>query len=246
MEQSSDVDSAALRTGLVPVLGQGIIPGICDDGFDVFLPSFGQGPNTGFLPEFLLDEKAPGYVKTNEFLQAEADASIFVLGANSGREGFVAPVLREQAKTISKNILAMVQGRKRHYNPHKPFKGSLNVGSNPMTIKIGNGNGSYMIWNNLPQPDKTLINSCGFPCCPCTCAAAGCNPAGCFLCGFCCAAPEGERVAKAYELILGTAGVKAFPAMIGNTKYATFGSKSLKASPPLDAPGQNVMPKSIP
>jgi NADH dehydrogenase FAD-containing subunit len=172
--------------------------------YDVFIPTFAQGPNTQFLEgTAALNERRQ--IIANDKLQCEEHPEIF--GVNVTTQPLVGhPVsarVAAQAKTCVKNAALFLDGKQPEKHVDKesppPAKYGDGIDSVPMTVKFGHGPGAFMMWNTnaLPMPMKCcccLPCGGGFPCCPppcCWCCGKGC--AGCF--GNCCGPVESESAA---------------------------------------------------
>jgi len=175
-------------SGMAP-MEYSLEPGATDDvNYDVYLPSFSQGPNTKFLQSEdnsgLLDEA--GKLRVNSFLQSEVSPEIFAVGVSNVIESFVGmPKLEAQWQTVTSNVQATLTGK-----PLKPHKEGAPFMKLPFMVTIGHGSTGYGWWdfNSLPPPCKVCCcgGYCGFPCCPpcwpcCACAGCGCCPFG--FCG---------------------------------------------------------------
>jgi NADH dehydrogenase FAD-containing subunit len=171
--------------------------------YDVFLPTFAQGPNTQFLEgTTALDDRRR--IVANDKLQCEAHPEIF--GVNVTTQPLVGhPVssrVTAQAKTCVKNAALFLEGKPTQTHVDKESPPPLKDENGllvPMTVKFGHGPGAYMMWNTdaLPMPLKCcccIPCGGGFPCCPppcCWCCGKGC--AGCL--GNCCGPVESESAA---------------------------------------------------
>lgn len=188
--------------------------GVTPDGleYDVFIPAFGQGVLTDFLPKDLVTDK--GMVETNDKLQSVKAPEIFAVGVNTSGQGFNVSLLIKQAQDVAANAVALVQGKT--LTPHKP-ESTINWGDRPLNVKVGHGKGGYIFWDveQFPPPMKVMTcnGTCGFPCCPLPCCwpcgLAGLMP-DCYVCGTCCGPCEGENVMLAFVKFMGPGGVKAF------------------------------------
>ena len=172
-----------------------------DDGesldFDVYIPCFPVGPNTGSLVSSkrdLLDAK--GALLTNESLQSTSHPEVFGVGITSTKvPGHpVSARITAASQHCALQALAVIEGK-----PVQVFKdkGAPPPMAHPMNVKIGHGPGGYLIWTSLPGPAKVCCCQCcqgGFPCCPppcCWCCVAGCSG----VCGTCGGPAEGEAPA---------------------------------------------------
>jgi len=211
--------------GMCPMLGGGSIEMASGNiKFDVFLPAFYQGPNTQFLRGEWKDQGTSN-VKTNEYLQCCAASEVFAIGLNSTGEGFVAPKIEAQCATVLTNIQNL--SAMKPLQKHKPFEPKMDLNAQPMVTKIGNKDG-YLFFENLPACGSCCVRLCGFPfALPC-CLAAKCDIQACFLCGFCGCKPDPATSQKAYLKIMGVAGIKHAPNLMGGPFYAQFGT-----APPL-------------
>lgn len=161
--------------------------------YDVFLPMYSQGPNTGFFKGVpnLLDER--GQVKVNQHLQSEGFAEIFAIGVHNIDEGFIGMVkLDAQWNCVTANVKAQLEGK-----PLRPHKEGMPNMKYPPLLFIGHGQGGWasLDFTALPAPLKCCC-CCGlggFPCCPPPCCWPLCGPCPC---GYCCGKPEGEAPAK--------------------------------------------------
>jgi len=213
-----------------------------DDGttleYDVFIPAFGQGVQTAFLPSSLLDKK--GAVVTNQFLQSTSAPEIFAVGVNSTGQGFSAPKLDQQAKDAGKNAVKVaLEGPSAALAPHKENQPSKDWGNRPMTVKIGYGPGGYIFWDAEQfDPAFTTITCKGqggfplWPCVCCWCCAGSCSHA----CGTCGSECEGEPAARFYQNFFGTGGVGLFTKMFGLKGFgkAPAGGGPVKAEAPME------------
>jgi len=167
-------------------------PGWIDNiKYDVYLPSFSQGPNTKFLASdsALLDDS--GRLRVNSFLQSEVSPQIFAIGVSNADEPcIVMPKLEAQWKSVTSNVVAMLDGTP--LNPHKEGAPFMKL---PPMLLIGHGSTgyAYIDFDNMPPPVKVCCcgGYCGFPCCPpcwpcCACAGCGACP-----CGWCLRPAEG-------------------------------------------------------
>eukprot|EP00930_Biecheleria_cincta_P023018 TRINITY_DN16683_c0_g2_i1.p1 TRINITY_DN16683_c0_g2~~TRINITY_DN16683_c0_g2_i1.p1 ORF type:complete len:456 (+),score=102.93 TRINITY_DN16683_c0_g2_i1:85-1368(+) len=160
--------------------------------YDVFIPSFMQGPNTQFFAgaEGVLNDRKQ--IIANECLQSEKHPEIFAVGTSTVlvKRHPVSATIGEQATTAAVNAVNFLEG--------KPLKKHVEKGmsAQPMSIKIGHGVGGYMFWDSsaIPAPAKCcccLPCGGGFPFCPppcCWCCCKGCSG----LWGNCCKPYEGE------------------------------------------------------
>merc|ERR1740121_48254 len=169
-------------------------PGNCTVGggtiaYDVFLPSYSQGPNTKFLQSGggLLDNK--GRIVVNEFLQSTTCPEIFAVGVSNVDEPFIGiPKLEGQWKSAAANTKALLSGKamKKHTEGNPGMK-------LPPVIQIGRGKGGWanMDFSNLPGSVKCCC-CCGlggFPCCPPPLCWPCCHPC---CCGYCGGTPAGS------------------------------------------------------
>mmetsp|Transcript_15552 Transcript_15552/g.41999 ORF Transcript_15552/g.41999 Transcript_15552/m.41999 type:complete len:412 (-) Transcript_15552:765-2000(-) len=161
--------------------------------YDVFLPMYSKGPNTGFLTGMpkVLDGK--GNVMVNKHLQSQACPEIFAIGVHNIDEGFISMAkLDAQWKTVAANVKALLQGKA--LAPHKEGAPFMKV---PPLIFIGHGKGGWAALDFAQMPPPVKCCCCcglgGFPCCPPPCCYPLCGPCPC---GYCCCKPEGEGPAK--------------------------------------------------
>mmetsp|Transcript_100834 Transcript_100834/g.280881 ORF Transcript_100834/g.280881 Transcript_100834/m.280881 type:complete len:419 (-) Transcript_100834:389-1645(-) len=160
--------------------------------FDVYLPSFMQGPNTAFLegiPGVLNDKKQ---IQVNEFLQSKAHKEIFTIGCGDVDEGFIAArKLQNMAKDTAVNVAAFLAGK-----PMKAHKDAMPAVTRPPMIKIGHGPGGYMWFDMdmMPLPAKccSCWGAAGFPFCPPPCCWCCCKGS----CMKCCGECGGEATAR--------------------------------------------------
>ncbi|CAE7235170.1 ptaL [Symbiodinium sp. CCMP2592] len=159
--------------------------------FDVYIPCFAMGANTGYLKSsdsnFL---GARGIMPVNECMQSSVHPE--VLGVNVTNKKIVGHpvtvIISAAATHCAKQALAILEG--------KPPKAWVppKEGIHPMNVKMGHGPGGYMVWAGLPAPAHVcccLPCGGGYPCCPppcCWCCVPGCSGA----CGTCGSPPEGE------------------------------------------------------
>jgi NADH dehydrogenase FAD-containing subunit len=187
---SSDAPPAAkLDTGSLTVNGEAL-------KYDVYLPMFGQGPNTQFLTGIpgLLDDR--GFVKVNEFLQSRDQPSIFTVGVGDNKESYIGIAkLEAQYNDVAANIKAYFAQK-----PMKPHKEGAPFMKNPPWLPIGVGKDAWLAFDfdQLPPPLKCCCccGLCGFPFCPPPCCWCKCSP---FCFGYCCCPPEGNGPASAME-----------------------------------------------
>jgi NADH dehydrogenase FAD-containing subunit len=126
--------------------------------FDLLIESHAEGPNSGFLPSELLDDK--GFVKVNDFLQT-AYPSVFALGDVSAYDHVKTYTkIADQLPTIVKNVDALLL--KKQLTAHKrnaSFYGQL---KGPLLVAFGhdlpNGVG---VGPDLPG----FLGICCFACC---------------------------------------------------------------------------------
>ncbi|KAJ8602250.1 hypothetical protein CTAYLR_003629 [Chrysophaeum taylorii] len=192
--------------------------------YDVFLPAFGQGLATDFLPDDLLNAK--GEIMTNDCLQSKEHPEIFAIGVNDKGQGFSAPKLDKQANDTAANAVNFVLGKP--LKPHAPLHPEKDWAVRPMTVKIGYG--EYIYWD-ATQFDPvfkcmTCDGKCGFPCGPPICFWLCGNCTAPFACGLCGSECEGKRPAEFYTNCMGIGGVKIFAPMFGMTGFTN--------NPPLD------------
>mmetsp|Transcript_86059 Transcript_86059/g.200103 ORF Transcript_86059/g.200103 Transcript_86059/m.200103 type:complete len:420 (+) Transcript_86059:62-1321(+) len=193
-------------TGAVPkgVLGGGLEPSFTAGSvqletgelvsYDVFLPSFAQGPNTEFLQRSgVLNER--GQIKVNNCLQCTDHPEIFGVAVTTVPPNGhpVSMMVGAQAETCAQNAKLFLNGKKLVPSTQKGL-------ARPMNVKIGSGPGGFLIWDTemLPCPMKLLccVPCGGFPCCPPPCC--WCGP-GCSTClGNCCGPVEGEGGARLF------------------------------------------------
>eukprot|EP00038_Savillea_parva_P006139 m.161902 g.161902 ORF g.161902 m.161902 type:complete len:427 (+) comp12124_c0_seq1:475-1755(+) len=185
---------------------------------NVFLVAFSTGLHTDILPDSMLVAQGPRVVNTNECLQSKQHPEVFAIGVNATGEGFSSPFLEQQAKDVVANLNRFLA--KQPLQPHEkpgPLK-DKDWGKAPPTIKLGNGPGAYLMFDNLPGSQAAMLKCCGGPFCPPPCCWPCCGIPG--LCGWCCAKPWGTGPMKAYLGCFGVAGIKMFAKNFG---YKGFG-----------------------
>lgn len=116
---------------------------------------------------------------------------IFAIGVSNADEPcIVMPKLEAQWKSVTSNVVAMLDGTQ--LNPHKEGAPFMKL---PPMLNIGHGSTgyTYIDFDNVPPPVKVCCcgGYCGFPCCPpcwpcCACAGCGACP-----CGWCLRPAEG-------------------------------------------------------
>jgi hypothetical protein len=178
----------------------------------LFLVRDVQGLNTEIMPDDLLTSGRLRAIDTNEFLQSKTRPEIFAIGVNGTNEGFSAALLGNQAKSVVKNVNLFL--KKSPLVPHKMPSAlkDLNWGTVPPSIKLGSGEGGYLIFTNLPFPMSCMLTCCGAPFCLPPCCYPCCGGWGVrgFF-GWCCGAPAGFSVMTGYLACCGVGGVKKFP-----------------------------------
>eukprot|EP00438_Fugacium_kawagutii_P013711 Skav202234 [mRNA] locus=scaffold2988:178877:179722:+ [translate_table: standard] len=161
--------------------------------FDVYMPCYPVGPNTGILSSSQQILDAKGALLTNDCLQSTAHPEIFGVGISSTKL-FGHPVssrITAASQHCALQALQVIQGKSVQVFKDKGAPPPMPY---PMNVKIGHGPGGYMLWTGLPGPAKVCCcQPCqgGFPCCPppcCWCCIPGCAH-GCGTCG---SPPEGE------------------------------------------------------
>jgi NADH dehydrogenase FAD-containing subunit len=161
---------------------------------DMYLPSFAQGPNTGFLRECgVLDDA--GKVTVDAHLRSTLCAEMFAVGC-SDAPGFVAiPKLKGQWQTVTQNIIAELTGK-----PMSKYKEPEPQMKHPPLVLIGLGkNGwAHVDFTQLPPPARFCCcgGKGGFPFCPPPCCWPCCGPC---LCGYCCGPPHGNGLPKVMD-----------------------------------------------
>ncbi|CAE7897667.1 ptaL [Symbiodinium microadriaticum] len=194
--------------------------------FDVYIPCFSMGANTGFLKSSNSNFLGPrGTMLVNECMQSSAHPE--VLGVNVTNKKLaghpVTIVVSAAATHCAKQALEILDGK-----PAKAFvppKESIH----PMNVKMGHGPGGYMVWSGLPGPAHVcccLPCGGGYPFCPppcCWCCLPGCSGA----CGTCGSPPEGEGPAVFMPALLAK-----FTGMHGFKGLGDYGS---------DVPQQKTM-----
>jgi len=158
--------------------------------YDVFLPSYTQGPNTKFLPETMVDGK--GGIDVDEYLQSTVSKGIFAVGVSNVKEPFVGmPKLEAQWNSVTANIIANFAGK-----PMKKHTEGMGFMKLPPVVTIGHGptGHAFIDFDNVPPPVKCCCccGLAGFPCCPPCWPCCACGGCGCCPCGYCCGAPEGK------------------------------------------------------
>mmetsp|Transcript_112128 Transcript_112128/g.229562 ORF Transcript_112128/g.229562 Transcript_112128/m.229562 type:complete len:370 (+) Transcript_112128:2-1111(+) len=157
--------------------------------YDVFIPSYSQGPNTKFLhgSTGLLDNK--GRIVVNEFLQSTKCPEIFAVGVSTVDEPFIGmPKLEAQWKSATANTKALLSDKamKKHSEGMPGMK-------LPPIIQVGRGKGGWanVDISQLPGPVKCCCccGHGGFPCCPPPCCWPCCGPC---CCGYCCGPSAGS------------------------------------------------------
>ena len=161
--------------------------------FDVYIPCYPIGPNTGMLvsSKEILDGR--GALVTNDCLQSTSHPEVFGVGITTTKVvGHpITSRLTAAGQHCATQALAVLQGKQAQAFKDKADPPPM---PQPMNVKIGHGPGGYMIWTQLPGPAKVCCCQCcngGFPCCPppcCWCCIPGCAHA----CGSCGGPPEGE------------------------------------------------------
>jgi len=183
-----------------------------DVNYDVYLPMFGQGPNTKYLQGTdVLDAK--GNVDVNEFLQSKAAGEIFSVGVSNAPEPFICiPKLEAQWNSVSANVVATLSGR-----PMKAHKEGMPGMKLPMGVLIGHGPNAYAYidFNQVPAPCKCCccMGYAGWPCCPPCWPCCACGGCGCCPLGYCCTPPEGKGPATLMGKTPFFFGTQQFPGM---------------------------------
>ena len=200
---SGEVDYGEFATAL-EASGYGKIEEI---GFDVFLPTYQQQPNTTFLAGTgLLDKE--GRIEATSCLQSKARPEVFGAGVtNIPLLGHPASArVAAQAVTCVHNARLFLDG----YEPTElaPHLDRLipPIEPLPSIINIGHGKGAHAIWAEHTAyypPALLCMRPCkgGFPFCPppcCWCIAPGCLT----CCGYCGGEAEGEGTAMFVESTL--------------------------------------------
>ena len=189
--------------------------------FDVYIPCYPIGPNTGTLVSSKSILDARGALVTNECLQSTSHPEIFGIGITTTKL-FGHPVSARitcASQHCARQALAVIAGKQAQV-----FKDTASPPpmAHPMNVKIGHGVGGYMIWTDLPGPLKACCCQCcggGFPFCPppcCWCCISGCSGA----CGTCGGPPEGEGPAIFLKSLL-----TKFPSAHGQKGMGQYGSE---------------------
>jgi hypothetical protein len=174
--------------------------------FDVYLPTFAQGPNTTFLAGSGV-LSADGWVETTSCLQSKAAPEIFAAGVSTmpllGHP--VSARLISQAATCAHNAKLFLAGKTpTQLKPHADYSVPP-VMDRPAAVKLGLGKGGYAIWDAQPVCDPPGLLMCGpcgggYPLCPppCCWCAPGCST----CCGQCNGPRESEGLAVFFESTL--------------------------------------------
>ena len=164
---------------------------------DLFLPYFGR-PRTEFLPA---DTVVSGKVRVNAHGQSTIRTNIFAVGCGDRHPIAIMPVIDKEAKVVSANVEALINGQKQlpASLPAKPPEEHV------AWVHLGIGQWSAL---NLEQKGclpGLLGRCCGLcnPFCPC-----------CACCGWCCSYPAGECAGSCWEKVImgGGNGHKIHPA----------------------------------
>lgn len=190
---SVDATEPILAMGRLSVQGGDV----ANIDFDVFLPTFMQGPNTSFLEgPGVLNQR--GQLQVNDFLQSKAHKDIFTIGCGDVDQGYVAAgKLQKQAQDVAANVTALLAGK-----PLKAHKDPMPFMTRPPLVKIGHGPGAYMWFDQEVLPGPARCCSCcgmgGFPCCPPPCCWCCCKGSCMQCCGTCGGECGGEATARFY------------------------------------------------
>lgn len=84
---------------------------------NLFLPTYGQQPNTDFLHSQSLDEH--GFVKVDERLEVSGLENVFAVGDMSNKEPPQYIFLERQASHMANNVIRLLKGEQ--LVPYKPF-----------------------------------------------------------------------------------------------------------------------------
>ncbi|CAE8581272.1 unnamed protein product [Polarella glacialis] len=169
---------------------------------EVYIPAFTSGFDGGFTG--LANER--GLIPVNEFLQSTGKEKVFAVGC-SDQEFAAVMKIEGQAKTVSKNVLALLSNKA--LAAHKDAFAEM---THPLTQKIGQHSYTWIEYEMMPP--GPLLKCCGFPfCCTCCWPLALCGVGLCHPCafGFCCGDPEGQGTAALTRMLLhgtGNTGIK--------------------------------------
>jgi NADH dehydrogenase FAD-containing subunit len=163
---------------------------------DIYIPAYGQGPNTDLLRQSgssALNKR--GQIEANECLQSTKFPEIF--GVNTTSIPLVGhPVssrVTAQAITCAKNAQLVCDGKPPvpHVDKESPPPSEL-----PMNIKVGHGKNGYMLWELTGPASICCCQPCrgGFPFCPLPCCWC-CSPGCAFCLGTCGGDAGGEGAA---------------------------------------------------
>ena len=116
--------------------------------FDVYIPCYSPGPNTGFMRSSSPMLDARGALMVNDYLQSSVHPEVFAV--NVGNKKFpghpVFQTIQAAAKHCAKQAMAILDNKQPGpfvYKSESPH---------PANVKIGHGQGGYMIWSGLPGP----------------------------------------------------------------------------------------------